>query len=549
MPPPVEMHTEELIDTKFAAPEFSTPDLSTPEFSTPEFSNQDLSSQDLSSQDLSSQDFNFEQSPGPEGANPPGARLFELPGARQRQRQLTAVRVRGILAGCEYFADFSTICLGVVLSCRILGAIRPGTLYGARPLWAGAVVIALVMVVMLDRQGAYRRGNSLLRVRETEMVLRACAQALLVGWVANLLGGSPLPSLFLVASAILTALLLFSQKMLLFLAMRRLHQRGIGNERALIYGAGRTGRRLFSALRGSPSLGLEPVAIVDDDAAKTGSHLPEMAYFRRSSSPVLGGPLTRDMVKELRADLVVIAIPSIGREKFMNAVEEVLAAGARVSFVPSPLMSSETWLDYRDLDGILLASLARPSSRRIYEFGKRSCDLALSSLLLVLHLPVILALTLLIKLDSPGPVLFRQERVGRLGRRFTMLKFRTMHISAPRYDFSPRDAGDPRITRTGRFLRRTSLDELPQLLNVLAGSMALVGPRPEMPFIVESYTATQRLRLQVKPGVTGLWQLSGDRGFLIHENIEYDFYYIQYRNFFLDLAVLLHTAAFAMRGV
>jgi lipopolysaccharide/colanic/teichoic acid biosynthesis glycosyltransferase len=101
----------------------------------------------------------------------------------------------------------------------------------------------------------------------------------------------------------------------------------------------------------------------------------------------------------------------------------------------------------------------------------------------------------------------------------------------------------------GRFLRKTSFDELPQLLNVLQGSMSLVGPRPEMPFIVEQYTERHRRRLQVKPGLTGLWQLSGDRAFLIHENIEYDLYYIQHRNFFMDLAVLLHTAIFAMRGI
>ena len=98
-------------------------------------------------------------------------------------------------------------------------------------------------------------------------------------------------------------------------------------------------------------------------------------------------------------------------------------------------------------------------------------------------------------------------------------------------------------------LRRTSLDELPQLFNVLAGSMSLVGPRPEMPFIVEQYNDTHRQRLQVKPGLTGLWQLSGDRAFRIHENIEYDLYYIQRRNFFMDLAIVLHTVVFAMRGI
>jgi len=154
-----------------------------------------------------------------------------------------------------------------------------------------------------------------------------------------------------------------------------------------------------------------------------------------------------------------------------------------------------------------------------------------------------------IKLDSRGPVLFRQERVGQNGKLFKMFKFRTMHAGSPSYEYSPRASNDPRITRLGKFLRQTSLDEVPQLLNVLQGHMSLVGPRPEMPFIVEQYTERHRQRLQVRPGLTGLWQLSGDRAFLIHENVEYDLYYIQHRSFFMDAAILLHTIVFAARGI
>jgi lipopolysaccharide/colanic/teichoic acid biosynthesis glycosyltransferase len=124
-----------------------------------------------------------------------------------------------------------------------------------------------------------------------------------------------------------------------------------------------------------------------------------------------------------------------------------------------------------------------------------------------------------------------------------------MYTNASPYDYSPIEPTDPRITRVGKFLRRTSLDELPQLLNVLLGQMSLVGPRPEMPFIVQHYTDRERQRLEVKPGITGLWQLSGDRAYLIHQNVEYDLYYLQHRNFFMDLAIILHTSVFAMRGI
>jgi lipopolysaccharide/colanic/teichoic acid biosynthesis glycosyltransferase len=124
-----------------------------------------------------------------------------------------------------------------------------------------------------------------------------------------------------------------------------------------------------------------------------------------------------------------------------------------------------------------------------------------------------------------------------------------MHASAPKYAQHPTEADDPRVTRIGSWLRRTSLDELPQLLNVILGNMSLVGPRPEMPFIVETYEELHRQRLQVIPGITGLWQLSADRAFPIHENIHCDLYYIRHRNFFMDAAILLHTVLFAMRGV
>jgi len=162
---------------------------------------------------------------------------------------------------------------------------------------------------------------------------------------------------------------------------------------------------------------------------------------------------------------------------------------------------------------------------------------------------VMLVIAILIKVESKGPAFFRQERVGKQGTRFQMWKFRSMHHNVPSYEVSPTTPMDERITRVGRLIRKVSLDELPQLLNVLAGDMSLVGPRPEMPFLVNRYNTFQRQRLEVIPGITGLWQLSADRAFHIHENIQYDMYYIRNRGFFLDLAILFHTIVFAVRGI
>ena len=206
-------------------------------------------------------------------------------------------------------------------------------------------------------------------------------------------------------------------------------------------------------------------------------------------------------------------------------------------------------MDYQDIDGVLLASFGQGGKKTGYDLVKRLMDVALSVVFLVLAAPLLLLLAALVRLNSPGPALFKQKRVGRGGSLFEMYKFRSMYADTASSDYSPKTRSDPRITRVGGFLRKTSLDELPQLLNVLEGSMSLVGPRPEMPFIVAQYGDKERQRLQVKPGLTGLWQLSGDRAFLIHENLEYDLYYIQHRNVFMDLAVLFHTSIFAMRGI
>jgi lipopolysaccharide/colanic/teichoic acid biosynthesis glycosyltransferase len=194
------------------------------------------------------------------------------------------------------------------------------------------------------------------------------------------------------------------------------------------------------------------------------------------------------------------------------------------------------------------ASVIDPIAPLHYAVAKRTADVIVSSLLLLLLAPVLFLIAVLVWLDSPGPIFFIQKRVGRNGQLFDMYKFRSMHATAPRYGLSPTQSSDTRITSVGRFLRRTSLDELPQLINVFLGSMSLVGPRPEMPFIVRRYNSRQRQRLQVVPGITGLWQLSADRAFPIHENIHYDLSYIRNRSFFMDLAILLHTPLRALRG-
>lgn len=198
--------------------------------------------------------------------------------------------------------------------------------------------------------------------------------------------------------------------------------------------------------------------------------------------------------------------------------------------------------------------------------AKRLLDLVGAAVLFVIALPLGLLIGLAIRLDSPGPVLFRQRRVGLGGREFTMLKFRSMSDQcgdAPHREYvkglvngqeeTTHDGvyklvNDPRVTRVGGWLRRTSLDELPQLVNVLRGEMSLVGPRPPLPYEVAEYDETQRLRLTCRPGVTGLWQVSGRNALSYRGMVELDLEYIRRWNLGLDVKILLHTVPVVFGG-
>ncbi len=177
----------------------------------------------------------------------------------------------------------------------------------------------------------------------------------------------------------------------------------------------------------------------------------------------------------------------------------------------------------------------------IYLLVKRLLDLILGLAGLIISLPLYPIIIIWIKRDSSGPAIIEQTRVGQNGKEFKLYKFRTMRQDAELYAAAPRQNTDTRVTKAGKFLRKYSLDELPQFWNVILGQMSLVGPRPEMPFIVEKYNNWQKMRLSVKPGITGIWQILGRKDLPLEDNIEYDLYYVFHQSFFLDLAILLRT--------
>lgn len=317
-------------------------------------------------------------------------------------------------------------------------------------------------------------------------------------------------------------------------------------KRIVIYGAGDTGKRLAKSIDKYPKLGYRAIGFFDD-------HKKSRSIVMSNPIPVLGGKdkFIRFLKNRRKSiDEVHIAMPAASSTE--NKVIMNICQQYRVpcKFVPTLNDLMLHRVVQEQLDGIPLFSPGELNISLVNRTIKRLFDVLFSTIVLVVGLPIVGFVAVMIKRDSPGPILFRQKRVGFRGREFVMVKFRTMFVESPRYHSHPRKSSDPRITRVGRFLRKTSLDEFPQFWNVLKSDMSIVGPRPEMPFIVKTYTPYQRERLNAKPGITGLWQISGDRSLPIHENIDHDLYYIAHQSFLLDVVIIFQTIWFALiRGV
>jgi exopolysaccharide biosynthesis polyprenyl glycosylphosphotransferase len=454
----------------------------------------------------------------------------------------------------EASADFLACVAGMIAASAFSGSlIFAGFLqHPLQKAVAGGAAVGVIVVFLLRRDGIHKKDSGLLQIRETERILLVAFQAMFlllsVSWILGL--GISWPEIP-VAIALVPIFLVVEKQILFSLAARL--QRTARMERVIVYGAGETARRVLSTLLQSPRLGLLPVAVVDPSPQQTEASMLEMGYRGRGSFPVQLGPVTAEKLQSFHADLLVLASSDLSPQQIAQATEAAEQSGMSVATLRASTVQEDLAADFIDarlieIDGLSFTTSKAPASSKLYELVKRAVDVAASTFLMLLLAPVFILIAILIRLDSHGPALFIQQRVGRNGVLFNIFKFRSMFTTAPKYAASPTSSHDPRITRVGRLLRRTSLDELPQLINVFLGTMSLVGPRPEMPFIVETYDARQRQRLQIAPGITCLWQLSADRSFPIHLNIQYDLYYIRNRGFFVDIAILIHTLFFAMRA-
>ena len=296
-------------------------------------------------------------------------------------------------------------------------------------------------------------------------------------------------------------------------------------------------------------MGLNIVGFLDDDTRK-----------RHSEIDIIGNlESARAVILEQKIDDVIIALPQRAHEKVNWLVSTLHDLAVKVWVIPDYFHLALHKAHIEEFAGIPMLDLRAPALSDYQRMVKRVFDLLVTIFLLPVSLLIMLFIAISIKIEDRGPILFRQKRVGENGRMFNMYKFRTMVPEAEELrhlventdeegNLIYKSDHDPRVTRVGRFLRKTSLDELPQLLNILKGEMSLVGPRPEMPYLVEMYEPWQRKRFAVPQGITGWWQVNGRSDKPMHLNTEDDLYYVQNYSLLLDIQILLKTVLVVLRG-
>jgi len=330
---------------------------------------------------------------------------------------------------------------------------------------------------------------------------------------------------------------------------------GLGGIPAVIYGAGYTGKAVVDKLLSNKNAGYVPVLILDDDKEK-GAEYHGIPIIHNTGL----GP---EIVKSLDIKMAIIAMPSLSQKETKNLLINSVSAFRYNVLVPDIFSVTNIWMSVRDFGGIL----GFVTSNRLNMFWnlwiKRFMDVGIVILGTIIFSPLILCLTFLVKISSPGPILYSQERIGQGGKCFKAYKFRSMIIDADiklkqllakdsnakeEWDKYQKLKNDPRITAIGKFLRKTSLDEIPQFINIIRGEMSLVGPRPIVSDEIIKYGEDFQRIFSVKPGLTGLWQVSGRSDTNYADRVSFDTYYLQSWSVWLDLWIIYKTMGVIIKG-
>jgi exopolysaccharide biosynthesis polyprenyl glycosylphosphotransferase len=409
-----------------------------------------------------------------------------------------------------------------------------------------ALLFTALMLVAFQIDRVYQHWRGRPWLDQVYRIINAAAKSVVVilaiTFVLQPLGYS---RLLLSEAGIIAIILLALSRMVQNEIVGWLRARGVGVSRVIIVGAGEVGRTVMRTTVARPELGHQIVGFVDDNPEKGQTDIGRFKALGSTNN------LAR-LIEEESVDEVIITLPWMYHRKIMGIVRECARWQVSARIVPDLFQMSLSKVDVDDLGGVPLIGVREVGFGRGALLIRRGIDIVGAIAGLVLGAPLLALIALAIRLDSPGPILFRQSRVGAGGKLFQICKFRSMHEGAEAELERLRDLNeadgpifkiqdDPRLTRVGRFLRRTSLDELPQLWNVLRGEMGLVGPRPPLLAEVSRYMEWHKKRLEVRPGLTGLWQVSGRSLLSFDEMVLLDIYYIENWSLWLDFKILLRT--------
>ena len=345
------------------------------------------------------------------------------------------------------------------------------------------------------------------------------------------------PRAMVIYAWLLTVVLVTAGRTLLVLVRNWLRRRGLWSDRLLIVGTGDVGRMILQKVRQMPRLGYQVVGFIDGD---------DPPVKEIMGVPVLGGiDDIPELIKEHEIEEVIIGRPELAHQEVLAIISRCERGQVGIKIFPDLFQIIATELSIGDLGGLPLLTVRDVALRGWKLTLKRTVDLLGSAVGLVILSPILMLVALIIKLDSPGPVFYAQERMGLDANPFWCLKFRSMRTDAEKDGPGWTVESDPRVTRLGRLIRRLSIDELPQLINVFVGDMSLVGPRPERPVYVEQFRRSiprYMDRHREKAGMTGWAQVNGLRGDTsIAERTKYDLWYIENWSLWLDFKIILRT--------
>jgi len=417
------------------------------------------------------------------------------------------------------------------------------SLDGYLPLGLATVVVILI-AFRFSHVYPYQPGRNWLA--ETWRVATASTAGMMIIIVASLAFRPMLYSrLVFLYTAVLVTIYLGISRTLVLWARSYLRQYDIGVQRVLLVGAGEMGRMVMRTVAARPDYGLRIVGFLDDHPAKSTTNVGRFTAL---------GPVdnAHDVIVTQRIDRVIICLPWQTHRTIQRLLRDCEQLRVAAYAVPDLFQLTKNQMKSEDLNGIPLFSTRDISIRGWNAIVKRGFDLVVGSLMGLVMLPVAMVIALAIRLDTTGPILYSQVRVGKNGKEFRCFKFRSMVTNADELldqvaemneSSGPlfKMRNDPRLTRVGRLIRRYSIDELPQLINVLQGEMSLIGPRPNLPSEVDHYQEWMTKRLSVSPGLTGLWQVSGRSDLTFDEMVMLDIYYVENWSMGLDLSILLRS--------